>query len=310
LKAKVFLKYELYSPIFKKLIPKLVLNKLLSIFARLMTIKGRKIFEQALKAPAWLEWDKLESLQQKYPYTPRYRYDPQSVEKRGRERAKEIFNLIGTEIGRFENFLELGCFDGMVSCVLQRMGKTAIAIDIKCEGFDKRAIDGGTIFLQMDVTHLGFHDKTFDFIFSYNAFEHFAEPELVLQEAIRMLKTGGYLYLSFGPLYMSPRGLHAYPSITFPYCQFLFPEEMLERFVKLKRLAPISFTAINHLSLEDYRQLWDRYSHRLKKVKYYEVPNVFHLDLIMKYPSCFRSKTENFDNLIISTIEVLFRKVK
>jgi len=310
MKVKACLKYELLWSMIKKLMPKSVLRKLLTIFARLMTIKARKIFEQALKTPAWLEWNKLEFLQQKYPYPPLGRYDPQSLEKRGRERAKEIFNLIGTEIGRVENFLELGCWDGMVSCALQRMGKTTIAIDIKRDGFDKRALDEGTTFLQMDVTHLGFQDKTFDFILSYNAFEHFAEPELVLQEAIRVLKTGGYMYFSFGPLYMSPRGLHAYGSITFPYCQFLFPKEMLERFVKLKGLAPISFTGINHLSLEDYRQLWTRYSHKLKKVKYYEVPNLSHLDLIMTYPSCFRSKTENFDNLIISTIEVLFRKIK
>jgi hypothetical protein len=71
----------------------------------------------------------------------------------------------------------------------------------------------------------------------------------------------------------------------------------------------INFNHINGWSLEDYRKLWELYSHLLKKIKYSEVFDISHLDLIMKYPSCFKSKTKNFDNLITSGIEVLFKKI-
>ena len=75
----------------------------------------------------------------------------------------------------------------------------------------------------MDAANMQFEDETFDFVFSYDAFEHFASPENVLLEAIRVVRKRGYIYLEFGPLYYSPYGEHAYRSITVPYCQFLFP---------------------------------------------------------------------------------------
>jgi len=34
----------------------------------------------------------------------------------------------------------------------------------------------------------------------------------------------------------------------------------------------------------------------------------FHLDMIVKYPSCFNSKTDCFDDLVVEGIEVLFPK--
>lgn len=296
--------------IFRKIVPKPTLYKSLNIFSRLKIIKAKKIFEQAPETPVWLGRDMLELLQQKYPFCTEHGYDPQSLEQRGKERAGEILGLIRTKAEKINTFLELGCNDGMVSCFLQRTGKITTAIDNRSEGFDKRAIHEGVTFMKMSAAHLKFEDESFDFVFSYDAFEHFAEPELVLQEAIRAAKRGGYIYLVFGPLYMSPMGLHAYRSITVPYCQFLFPKELLQDFADAKRLTPIDFAQVNGWTLEDYRKLWNRYPHRLERLRYYEIPKVSYLDLIMKYPSCFKSKTKNFDNLIVSFIEVLFKKTR
>ena len=39
----------------------------------------------------------------------------------------------------------------------------------------------------MDAAKLQFKDESFDFVFSYDTFEHFAKPELVLQEAMEKL---------------------------------------------------------------------------------------------------------------------------
>ena len=108
---------------------------------------------------------------------------------------------------------------------------------------------------------------------------------------------------------MSPKGLHSYRSVTVPYCQFLFQKEVLRNFTQVKGLEPIDFDQLNSWSLDDYRELWNRYSHILKKVKYYEQIDASGLDLIMEYPSCFKSKTPSFDNLIVSSIEVLFVKI-
>lgn len=295
--------------IIKKIVPKTVRYNLFSILFKPKIIGAKKTFERAPETPTWLKWDKLESLQQKYPFPPEYGYDSQTLERRGKKRAREILDLIPAKKEETNIFLELGCWDGMVSYALHRMGKKTTAIDRRSKGFDKRVLCESVTLLQMDATHLQFEDKSFDFVFSYDSFEHFANPDAVLQEAIRVVKTGGYIYLNFGPLYMSPIGLHAYRSITIPYCQFLFPKELLKDFTKVKGLNPIDFDQINGWSLENYHKLWNHYSHRLKKIKYFEKINPFNLDLVIKYPSCFKSKTKCFDNLIVSSIEVLFKKI-
>jgi SAM-dependent methyltransferase len=45
--------------------------------------------------------------------------------------------------------------------------------------------------------HLPFRDESFDVIYSTNVLEHVLEPEIVLQEALRVLKPGGYLQFIF-----------------------------------------------------------------------------------------------------------------
>jgi len=294
--------------IIKKTVPKSILSRIPLVFSASKLKKAREIFEQASETSAWLGWDVLELYQHKYPIPSVYNYDPWSLEQRGKSRAKEILSLVRREKKNLHTFLELGCGDGMVSCFLQRMGKTATAIDIKDKNLDRRLINEGVTFIRMDASNLCFENESFDFVFSYDTFEHFAEPELVLQEAIRVVRKGGYIYFKFGPLYMSPMGLHIYRVITVPYCQFLFPMEMLKKFAKVKKLEIIDFPEVNKWSLEDYRKLWNKYNHKLSRVKYYEYVDTSHLDLIIKHPSCFKSKTKNMDNLIVSSIEILFKK--
>ncbi len=296
-----------FKQIANKIIPKLVPQKLLLYKSSI--IKAKKILEKAPEEPFWLERDILESLQEKYPYPQEYGYDPQSLVKRGTRRARKILKLLRADKEKINTFLELGCWDGMVSCALQSMGKITTAIDKRSTGFDERAVSEGVKLLQMDATKLLFEDESFDFVFSFDTFEHFSEPELALKEAIRVVKKGGYIYLEFGPLYMSSMGLHAYRSITVPYCQFLFPKELLIDFAMVRGLKPIDFDQINEWSLEDYHKLWKQYSHKLKIVRYHEKFDTSHVDLIMKYPSCFKTKTKYFDNLIVSSIEVLFKKI-
>lgn len=295
--------------ILKKVIPKAIRYDLPDLLSRPHRLQVKKIFDNAAPDSGWLEWDALESLQQEYPFPPDYGYDPESLELRGKERAGQILKLFGSRNGTIKTYLELGCWDGMVSCFLQRNGQETTAIDNRSEGFDKRALDEGVKFLKMDASHLQFGDESFDVVFSYDSFEHFSDPESALREAIRVVKQGGHIYLEFGPLYTSPMGLHAYRSVTVPYCQFLFPEELLKDFVTANRLLPIDFGQLNGWSLESYRKLWDQYSRYLSRIKYHERIDLSGLDLISRYPSYFKSKTRCFDNLLVSVIEVLFQRI-
>jgi ubiquinone/menaquinone biosynthesis C-methylase UbiE len=188
------------------------------------------------------------------------------------------------------------------------MGKTAVGIDVRTAGYSETAKTSKTVLLGMDGSQLGFRDDSFDLAFSYNSFEHFPEPEQVLQESIRVVRPGGYIYLNFGPLWLSPHGAHQFKSIAVPYCECLFTKELMIEFAREKKLDLIDFSQMNEWTLKQYRKLWQRYADRLQTVDYYEVYNADHINLVTRYPSCFRSKTNEFDDLIVSNIEVLFRK--
>jgi 2-polyprenyl-3-methyl-5-hydroxy-6-metoxy-1,4-benzoquinol methylase len=283
------------------------LQRLRNSFRILGKLRTQRSFSQAGDSPAYLDSSALETLQKKYPFPSEYGYDAKSLEDRGLTRAAQILRLPG---GReATSFLELGCWDGMVSCILCRKGKNVTAIDSMDEGFDERASREGVTLLQMTATDIQFENESFDFVFSYDSFEHFAQPDRVFQEAIRTVKKGGYIYLEFGPLYMSPFGEHAYRSISVPYCQFLFSKSQINDFANQKGLKPIDFNHVNGWTLEDYRKLWKKYSHMLDTVRYYENKDLSHLDLIRTYPSCFKSKSKTFENFLVSNITVLFRKI-
>jgi ubiquinone/menaquinone biosynthesis C-methylase UbiE len=302
---------QFVKKIIKYVLPSSIFNKILEIRLKFSIKKAKRIFKQASESPAWLEKDMLDTLQQKYssPKLDCQYYDILNMEKRGYKRAEEIIGMIPGDNRAIVNFLELGCWDGMACCFLQRMGKNTTAIDHNAEGFSENAIREGVRCIQMNAEKLQFEEESFDFIFSYDAFEHFADPEKVLQEAVRVLKKGGYIFLGFGPLYMSPLGLHANNLINIPYCQLLFPKEVLDNFVRDRNLGILDFGHLNEWSLVDYRTLWDQYSDSLEKIKYNEIHYYADIDMIMKYPSCFKNKTKLFDNMVVSAIEVLFKKI-
>lgn len=165
------------------------LRSLLNVPRLIEKAETRRIFSTAADIPSYLDMEVLEDLQMRYPPSPEYGYDPRTLEKRGREKCAAILRLPGAR--QAKSFLELGCWDGMASCALLGKGKAVTAIDNRDTGFDERAARQGVLLRQMDATNLQFPDDSFDYIFSYDAFEHFAEPERVLQEAIRVVKAGG-----------------------------------------------------------------------------------------------------------------------
>jgi ubiquinone/menaquinone biosynthesis C-methylase UbiE len=267
----------------------------------------KQIFAAATDALSYLDIGALETLHNKYPYRPEYGYDAPTLKVRGIKRAAQILRLPGAH--QANSFLELGCWDGMVSCGLCCKGKIATAIDNRDAGFDQRASLEGVSLIQMDAANLQFKDESFNFVFSYDSFEHFSSPEDVLREAIRVVRNGGYIYLDFGPLYYSPLGQHIYTLITVPYCQFLWPKKLLNEFCDQKGLGRPDYTHVNGWSLESYRKLWSKYSHILKRVRYNERFDLSHLSLIRRFPSCFKSKSKHFENFIVAEISVLFQKL-
>jgi SAM-dependent methyltransferase len=176
--------------------------------------RTERVFNAATSTSERLPPERLPDLVDSYPSSPPYSYTAEALETRGRTRAKQILNLPGSKGSRV--FLELGCWDGMVGWALARHGKTAIGIDSRSEGFDARALAAGVDLQKMDAEAMTLADNSADFVFSYDAFEHFPHPDLVLNEITRVIRPGGYVWLEFGPLYLSAFGPHIYRTIPVP----------------------------------------------------------------------------------------------
>lgn len=292
----------------KRIIPKSPLVNTWAAWCRLKARHARRIFEEAGDSPAWLGTAELDALQRAYPLEPLYYgYDPESIVARGRERAQAMINLVH-HAGEYSRFLDLGMWDGMTCYALRELGVATTGIDIRVEGLDRRAVDSGAHFAAMDAAHLGFAAESFDFVFSFNSFEHFPDPELVLRETLRVLRPGGYLYIDFGPLWLTPKGAHQFETITVPYVECLFSKETLTAYATANDIPLKPYEWMNEWPLSRYRSLWQRYEGQMERVTYHEIYNADHVDLIARYPTCFKSKTRTFDDLIISNIEAVFRK--
>jgi len=70
--------------------------------------------------------------------------------------------------------------------------------------------------LKMNAENLKFNDNYFDLIITVSTFEHFLNPDIVLSEMYRVLKSGGLALVTFGPIWSSSKGyhLHQYPNIA------------------------------------------------------------------------------------------------
>jgi SAM-dependent methyltransferase len=200
----------------------------------------------------------------------------------------------------------------------------------------------------MYATELEFEDESFDLVFSYNSFEHFADPGRALREAARVTRIGGCVFLKFGPIYMSPRGLHVVERLGVPYCQHLFCAALLDDFMRERGLAPPRPDELNRWTLARYRELWRSFagpargpgrSHReqrrktrgpeapggpvgpqgpratetpppLRMLFYREERDLSGLPVIERFPSCLRSKARDFDEFLVGEITVLFRRTR
>lgn len=291
----------------KNVLPVSIIDILKTVRARYQAAEKtrvERIFSAATTFPPYLDSASLKTLAKAYPHRISPEYDPRTLEQRGATRAAHLLSLAAA--GNAKDFLELGCWDGMVSCALSRNAVNATAIDSRDTGFDPRAARQGVKLLTMDAMNLQFPDESFDFVFSYDAFEHFSSPEDVMNEAVRVLRKGGYIYLEFGPLYHSPFGQHIYRALSLPYCQCLFPKEVLAEYAAD---AKVEFTDMNEWPVSKFRGLWRKYSSTLQKISYHEQIDLNYLDLIRSNPSCFKSKSGDFDDFIVSNISVLFKKI-
>lgn len=69
--------------------------------------------------------------------------------------------------------------------------------------------------------------NSFDVVLSQNSFEHFANPEKILDEMGSILNDSGVILLTFGPPWLAPYGSHMHFFCRVPWINVVFPEEVV-----------------------------------------------------------------------------------
>ena len=111
----------------------------------------------------------------------------------------QLFNL---------KILEAACGSGLMSSRLATQGAetqlldlSANALKVATENYRKT----GQEFRgrQADILKMPYNDNTFDVVWNQGVLEHFNNPEMVVEEMLRVTKKGGVVIL-FVPAYLSP----------------------------------------------------------------------------------------------------------
>lgn len=151
-------------------------------------------------------------------------------------------------------------------------------------------------FVCADASKTPFDDQTFDTIIMNDAMEHVDNPDLVLEECFRILKSNGKLYLNFPP-YNHPYGAHLSDAIGIPWVHLFFSENTLiktykelvkdlpdgEERIKFridKRLDGTEyFSYINKMTIRRFNKIMEKSKFHIEYYKEEPLRNIF------KYPA-------------------------
>lgn len=249
-----------------------------------------------------------EDLQLRYESRPEYGYDQLSLFKRAADRAFRILNLPGLNQPGLKG-IDIACGDGMLGILLEKFGHEMTLHDVS----DWRVITAKSLrMITADCCKgLPIENDSYDFIVSFNAFEHFLDPETAMSEIVRITRPGGIIYLSFGPLYCGPWGLHAYRTLRMPYPQFLFSNEFINK--KLKELGIWDLGSkrdelqyVNCWRPHQYESLWMRPDLSVLSCQWHIKEQ--YLNLITEYPECFCGLGLTLRDLVSDGLTLSLRK--
>lgn len=120
-------------------------------------------------------------------------------------------------------------------------------------------------YIQADAQRFALKKSKFDIVFCINAFEHIPNPEHALLEIHRALKSSGYAFISFIPVYYCDTGSHMIDFISEPWAHLRYNEEDYIRKLREESGGNEYFVnefkhGLNRLSKGYFKDLFDKYS--------------------------------------------------
>jgi SAM-dependent methyltransferase len=136
--------------------------------------------------------------------------------------------------------VDLGCGEGEeLITVVEKGAKYGIGVDIQ-ENYMKSIQRAEKMGLN-DKLHytndplVALEPSSVDVIMSQNSFEHFSNPDEILSDAHRVLKSGGKFFITFSPPWLHPYGVHMFFMIKRPWAHVFFSEKTILNVRRLYR---------------------------------------------------------------------------
>lgn len=248
-------------------------------------------------------------LQENYPIQPEYGYSDYQKWARGDERSSFMMKNFESLQKGPQKVLEVGCGDGMCGLLLSTYGHVPTLLDMD-DWRDNRV--KSLEFVKCSLTEkLPIASNTYDFIYSYNTFEHVFEPPKALDELVRICKPGGIIYLDFGPLYASAWGLHAFRALNMPYPQYLFSKEFYVQ--KIKEIGRFDIgrqmnvlQPLNQWVVKQYDELFQNCG--CEVVAYKKWSHYSYLRVIREYPRAFAGLGLTYEDVTVHALRGTLRK--
>lgn len=267
----------------------------------------------ATPAEARLDLAALEELAREYPAPPHLDWESDAAfaesDQLGRERVAWMRKVLGRRLAPGAHCLELGAGDGAVAGALAATGWNVVAADIQRGVFDQSGRHAQVPFLEVDVTNMDtVEDDRFDLVYSFDSVEHFDAPQAALEEALRVTKPGGWVYLRFGPLYDAPDGKHLGDRLGIPYAGVLFENETIDAHMRAQGRDVINHEYCNHWPLSEYRRLLAPQPGRFRVALAHDHLDLSALEMIHRFPAVFRRRADHLDAFVVNVLEVLLQK--
>ncbi len=130
--------------------------------------------------------------------------------------------------------LDLGCGEGGKTVYYaSKQPKLIVGVDVDATKIDRAKrfsnimhVESCCCFLVNNAENCAFPSSSFDTILSEDCFEHYPNPEAVLNEAHRLLRPGGLLIVRF-VTYYNLDGPHLFNFIRLPWAHLVFSDETL-----------------------------------------------------------------------------------
>lgn len=170
---------------------------------------------------------------------------------------------------------DVGCGDGIIDLGVAHKARPRTLVGFDIVPTDpawllKRAHEEGVAeelpesleFRTCDALTLPADDDSYDFVFTWSAFEHVEDPVAVFREIRRVLRPGGILMLQIWPLYHSEHGAHLWQCIPDSYVHLIRGQADIEAEVRattehsseeIEEFLEV-FATLNRVTLDDLQR--------------------------------------------------------